>query len=77
MLITVLGEIPDRDAALNEIFAALKPGGILLVKESLRDPHFQTRSTVTRLAEAAGFIEEEFFGNWFSYTITLEKPSGN
>lgn len=76
VLITVLGEIPDRDAALNEIFAALKPGGILLVEESLRDPHFQTRSTVTRLAVAAGFIEKEFFGNWFSYTITLEKPSG-
>lgn len=76
VLITVLGEIPDRDAALREIFAALKPGGILLVEETIRDPHFQARSTVLRLAGAAGFIEKEFFGNYFSYTLTLEKPSG-
>jgi len=76
VLITVLGEIPDRDAALNEIFAALKPGGILLVEETIRDPHFQTRSTVTRLAGAAGFSEKDFFGNRFSYTLTLQKPSG-
>jgi predicted methyltransferase len=59
---------------LHEIFAALKPGGILLVEETIRDPHFQSRSTVTRLAGAAGFIE--FFGNRFSYALTLEKPSG-
>ncbi len=76
VLITVLGEIPDRDAALPELFAALRPGGILLVEETIRDPHFQTRSTVTRLAGAAGFTQKEFSGNWFSYIMTLEKPSG-
>jgi ubiquinone/menaquinone biosynthesis C-methylase UbiE len=74
VLITVIGEIPDREAALREIFAALRPGGILLVEETIRDPHFQTRSTILRLAGAAGFIEKEFFGNYFSYTLTLEKP---
>jgi len=76
VLITVLGEIPDRDAALREIFEALKPGGILLVEETIRDPHFQTRSTVTRLAIDAGLIEKEFSGNRFSYIFTWEKPSG-
>ena len=76
VLITVLGEIPHRDAALREIFAALKPGGILLVEETIRDPHFQTRNTVTRLAGSVGFIEKEFSGNWFSYILTWEKPSG-
>jgi ubiquinone/menaquinone biosynthesis C-methylase UbiE len=76
VLITVLGEIPDRAAALREIFTALKPGGILLVEETIRDPHFQTRSTLTRLAVTAGFIEKEFSGNYFSYILTWEKPSG-
>ena len=76
VLITVLGEIPDRNAALREIFEALKPGGILLVEETIRDPHFQTRSTVTRLAGAVGFVEKEFSGNWFSYILTWEKSSG-
>lgn len=76
VLITVLGEIPDREAALHEIFEALKPGGILLVEETIRDPHFQTHNTVTRLAGAAGFIEKEFSGNYFSYILTLEKLLG-
>lgn len=50
VLATVLGEIPDREAALQEIFEALRPGGILLIEETSRAPHFQTYSTVNRLA---------------------------
>ncbi len=77
VMITVLGEIPDREAALQEIFGALKPGGFLLVEETIRDPHFQTRSKVSQLAGAAGFIEKDFSGNFFTYILTLEKPSGD
>src|SRR5437773_5847496 len=33
LLVTVLGEIPDRAAALDEIFDVLRPGGILSVTE--------------------------------------------
>src|SRR5262249_48157085 len=40
VLVTVLGEIPDREAALREIFDALKPGGMLSVTEIIFDPHF-------------------------------------
>jgi len=75
VLVTVLGEIPDRLAALQDIFEALKPGGILLVEETILDPHFQTRSTVRKLAGAAGFIEKGFSGNRCSFIFTLEKPS--
>jgi len=74
VLITVLGEIPHRNAALQEIFDALRPGVILVIEKTVRDPHFQTRKTANRLAGAAGFIEKEFSGNYFSYTFTLEKP---
>jgi len=75
VLVTVLGEIPDRPAALQDIFEALKPGGILLVEETILDPHVQTRSTVRKLAGAAGFIEKGFSGNRCSFIFTLEKPS--
>ena len=75
VMVTVLGEIPDREAALHELFDSLKPGGILLIEETIRDPHFQTHGTVSRLAGAAGFREKDFFGNRFSYTLLLEKPS--
>jgi ubiquinone/menaquinone biosynthesis C-methylase UbiE len=76
VMVTVLGEIPDRNAALEEIFLAIKPGGSLVIEETIRDPHFQTRGTVRKLAAAAGFTELEFSGSRFSYTITLGKPTG-
>lgn len=74
MLVTVLGEIPDREAALRTIFAALKPGGLLSVTEIVFDPHFQSRATVTRLACAAGLEERAFYGNRLAYTLNLRKP---
>lgn|SRR5215813_5134315 len=76
LLVTVLGEIPNREAALGELFAALKPGGVLSVTEIIFDPHFQSRDTVVRLAGAVGFIEKAFFGNRLAFTLNLEKPDG-
>jgi len=75
LLITVLGEIPNRETALKEIFDALKPGGILSVTEVIFDPHFQRQGTVRQLAKAVGFHEKAIFGNRFAYTMHLEKPS--
>jgi ubiquinone/menaquinone biosynthesis C-methylase UbiE len=74
VLVTVLGEIPDRAAALAEIFAGLKPGGVLSVTEVVFDPHFQRQATVRQLASAAGFRDQALFGNRLAYTMHLEKP---
>jgi ubiquinone/menaquinone biosynthesis C-methylase UbiE len=75
LLVTVLGEIPNRTAALKEIFDALRPGGMLSVTEIMFDPHYQSRGTILRLASAVGFREKQFFGNRFAYTLNLEKPN--
>lgn len=77
LLVTVLGEIPDQQAAMNEIYHALKPGGLLSVTEIIFDPHFQRRSTVIRLAHAVGFREKAFYGNRIAYSLNLEKPANN
>jgi ubiquinone/menaquinone biosynthesis C-methylase UbiE len=74
VLVTVLGEIHGQQAALKEIFDALKPGGILSVTEIIFDPDFQKRAQVFQLANAVGFKEKEFFGNRIAYTLNLEKP---
>ncbi len=74
VLVTVLGEIPDREAALREIFDALKSGGILSVTEIIFDPHYVSRNTVLRLAHAAGFRERAFLGNRMAFTLNLERP---
>lgn len=74
LLVSVLGEIPDRDAALKEIFDALRPGGMLSVTEVIFDPHFQNRRTVARQAGAHGFREKEFYGGRMAFTVNFEKP---
>jgi ubiquinone/menaquinone biosynthesis C-methylase UbiE len=74
LLVTVLGEIPDRETAMKEVFDALKPGGILSVTEVIADPHFQSRENVHRTANLAGFVERGFFGSRISFTINFEKP---
>lgn len=75
LLITVLGEITDPKAALNEIFNALKPGGILSVTEVIFDPHFQSCSTVTALASDVGFIVKERWGHKLAFVLHLERPN--
>ena len=74
ILVTVLGEIPDPQAALAEIFDSLKPGGMLSVTELIPDPHYQSRNTVGQLAAAAGFVATQSFGNWLAFTLNFVKP---
>lgn len=73
-LCTVLGEIPDREAALRQAYAALKPGGQLSITEIFPDPHYQSQATVQRLAESAGFRLAELHGPWYFFTANFVKP---
>ncbi len=73
VLVAVLGEIPDRQSALREIHRALKPDGVLSISEIIMDPHYQSRTTILRLASTVGFQEKAFFGNVFAFTLHLEK----
>jgi SAM-dependent methyltransferase len=75
LLVTVLGEIPDRARALRAIFRALKPGGLLSVTEVIPDPHYQSRRTVGRLAQDTGFTETASFETWLAFTINLARQS--
>jgi len=75
LLVWVLGEIPDQPAALRKIFGALKPGGLLSITETLRDPHYQRVATVLRLAESTGFRRGEYYKSCLSYTLHFVKPA--
>jgi len=75
-LVTVLGEVSDRQTALKQLFDSLKPGGMLSITEIIFDPHFQSRSTVRHLANKIGFQEKEIFGNRFTFTLNFNKPIG-
>jgi len=74
-LCTVLGEIPDRRAALKHCFAALRPGGRLSITEIVLDPHYQTVAKVRGLAAELGFEFEDISSNWRMYTANFRRPA--
>lgn len=75
LLVTVLGEVPDKLAALKEIYGAIKPGGFLSVTEVLPDPDYQSAARVRELAMQAGFTVRNHLGNFLIFTMNLEKPN--
>ena len=71
---TVLGEIPDGDAALRELHRVIRPGGRLVVGEIVADPHFVRESTLRARAEAAGFRFVRRHGPALAYQARFERP---
>ena len=89
VMVMALGEVPSGEVGAGSpqkmrilngsvfpfIFAALKPGGRLLVAESIFDPHFVSRTKVRAQAAAAGFAECAYAGNIFGYSLVFEKAA--
>src|SRR5215207_9035247 len=74
LLVFVLGEVRDREAAGRELYAALRPGGILSVTEGFGDPDYRRPISVRREVEPAGFELVERFGGFPVYTLNFRRP---
>lgn len=72
-LVRVLGEIPDKHAALAELHRVIRPGGELAVDEGMTDPDYVRVPVLRRLAERAGFRVGEKRGGLTSYAQRLER----
>ena len=72
----VLGEIPDRTAALAEYARLLRPSGMLAITEGLPDPDFIRCARLVRMARAAGFRPAERFGRALHYTQRFRREQG-
>lgn len=71
ILTAVLGEIPDRAAALREIRRVLGPDGRLIVGELFGDPHFTSLASLKRQGGEAGLAYEGHSGNKLAYFARL------
>jgi ubiquinone/menaquinone biosynthesis C-methylase UbiE len=73
-LTTVLGEIPDQQAALDELARVLRPGGRLVVGETVLDPHYVRGPVLRERAERAGLRFVRRVGGPLGYFARFEKP---
>jgi len=74
-MMTVLGEIPDRERALAEVRRVLKPDGLLAVGEFIPDPDFPMPQTVVGWCRQSGFQLVDLNGNMLHYVALFKKSS--
>ena len=76
LVVSMLGEVPDRQACLAELRRVLKPGGLLSVTEhKVRDPDFIPLEEMKNLVQAGGFRMADSRKGLFTYTLNFVKPA--
>jgi ubiquinone/menaquinone biosynthesis C-methylase UbiE len=75
LVVSVLGEIParERDAAVEEIAAALEPGGLVAIAEGRPDPHRLSKEAVTALAREAGLRPVRVDPVWLGFVLQASR----
>lgn len=74
-MVTVFGEIEQRDAFLGEAARVLKPNGVLSITEHHPDPDFEDAQAVAESLIAHGFEPLQKLGWRWAYTINAVRRS--
>ncbi|SHI02205.1 Methyltransferase domain-containing protein [Desulfofustis glycolicus DSM 9705] len=72
-MVTVLGEVDNKDGYLEDIHRILKEDGILSISELAGDPDKLSLAEVQSLVSAHGFAVKDVFGSRFNYTVNFTK----
>lgn len=74
-LITVIGEVENKESYIKEFYRILKNGGLLSISELKGDPDKMTVVEIKELVRDSGFVFETVFGNESNFTINFRKVS--
>jgi ubiquinone/menaquinone biosynthesis C-methylase UbiE len=75
VLVTVLGEVPDKAACIKSVHRVLRAQGVLAVHEHLPDPDFISFERLRSRVEGYGFVFQQQWGRWWNYTAIFQKSS--
>ena len=73
-LVITLGEIPNQQCALRELYRVLKPGGRLIIGETLPDPHWVRFELLQERAETTGFVFDRRLDKRLGYFASFHVP---
>jgi ubiquinone/menaquinone biosynthesis C-methylase UbiE len=77
LLVTVLGEVPDRRGCLQSLRRVLRPGGLLAIHEHWPDPDLIAPGDLRAAAEREGLRFEEATGPRRNYTAVFRNPASS
>jgi ubiquinone/menaquinone biosynthesis C-methylase UbiE len=72
-MVTVLGEVDDKDSYLKDIYRILKEDGVLSISELAGDPDKLELDEIQSLVSAYGFEVKEVFGSRLNFTVNFAK----
>lgn len=73
LLVTVLGEIPNKQIVLSTAYSLLKPDGSLIIQEVIPDPCYITKHRLKQLCESAGFLSDRKIHSFLNYIYIFKK----
>ncbi len=74
-MMTVVGEIPNPEGAIQEFYRVLSPSGNIVFTEMLVDPDYPRVKSLIRMVKPAGFQLRKKIGHFFYYTLVFNKKS--
>ena len=72
-MVTVIGEVENKDEYLKDFYRILKPNGILSISELAGDPDKMTIDELKTMIENHSFKVYKIYGNKRNYTVNFNK----